>query len=883
VNTNEMKTIRTVPLFFLFFLSGANGLVYEIVFRRQFLLSLGVTHYSVGTILTVYMTGLGAGSLIFGRAADRTKSPLLLFGILEAGTGLLGLSLLALFPALDGIYTGFLGMIGRTGAPSTPLKAAIAGAFLIPPTILMGGTLPLIGKALAERQAPSARAPGSSGPIGLLYGVNTLGGVAGSIGVTFWLLGALGARRTLLLISSAGIFIGMAAALLSRSRRGPRTTGPASSETRTNEKQTPRAEQTLALIAIFASGFCGLSLEVYWTRVLAYIIGSHGYAFGVTLAAFLAGIALGSLVVSRAAHRISNHLRSLGALLLAIGASLFGVSAALYRLRGLVEHLGAAAAGRWARFISMEMGAVFCIFLIPTFLLGAVFPVVIAAVTKSADRRGGRPAGAAQNRLGTLVGRAYSLNTLGSILGAFASSFVLIPLVGIAGGIRVLVVLTAGFGLALLVLSRGGSIYGTVRVRAFWAGAAGAAALAAALFIPLGGALQALGRDERLIFYKESSSATVSVREDGSGDRMLSVNGLDEVPVDVSSLLTFRLLGHLPLLLHPDPRTVMVLSLGGAVTTGSVAAHDVGRIDAVELCPPVLEAASFFEKWNHGVLRDPRLRVVIQDGRNHLLTAETRYDVITADATHPWSADSWILYTREFYELVKKRLAEGGLFCQWVPLHSLSPDDYRCILRTIHGVFPRASLWYTGSYTVVLAGKDPAGFDPGSATRDRAARDRIAKKMERPSVRSDLASVGIDSPESLLGLFLLSGRGIERYAGDGALNTDDAPYLEHAASRCYARETTLENLTALVSAVVRYGESPMAGVDVFSKAREKLMLGRIAAYEGNFERAVRFYEYALTIAPGDGVSALFLEDARKTLAAFRSPGGDTQPEPGQEP
>ena len=849
MNTNAMKMIRTVPFFFLFFLSGANGLVYEIVFRRQFLLSLGVTHYSVGTILTVYMAGLGAGSLIFGRAADRTKSPLLLFGILEAGTGLLGLSLLALFPALDGIYTGFLGMIGRTGAPSIPLKAAIAGAFLIPPTILMGGTLPLIGKALAARQAPSTRAPGSSGTIGLLYGVNTAGGVAGSIGVTFWLLGALGARTTLLLISSSGIFIGMAAALLSR--RGPRTTGPASRETRLNETQTPGAEQTLALIAIFASGFCGLSLEVYWTRILAYIIGSHGYAFGVTLAAFLAGIALGSLVVSRVAHRLSNHLRSLGVLLLAIGASLFGVSAALYRLRGLVEQLNAAAAGRWARFISMEMGAVFCILLIPTFFLGA-----------------------AQNRLGTLVGRAYSLNTLGSILGAFSSSFVLIPLVGIAGGVRILVVITAGFGIALLVFSRRGSINGTVRTRALWAGAAGAAALAAALFIPLGGALQALGRDEKLLFYRESSSATVSVREDRSGNRILAVNGLDEVPVDVSSLLTFRLLGHLPLLLHPDPRSVMVLSLGGALTTGSVATHDVRRIDAVELCPPVLEAASFFEKWNHGVLRDPRLRVIIQDGRNHLLTTETRYDVITADATHPWSADSWILYTREFYELVRRRLAEGGLFCQWVPLHWLSPDDYRCILRTIHSVFPRVSLWYTGSYTVVLAGKGPAGFDPGSVTRDRDARDRIAKKMERPSVRGDLASVGIDSPESLLGLFLLSGRGIERYAGEGALNTDDTPYLEHAASRCYARETTPENLSALVSAVVRYGESPMAGVDVFSKAREKLMLGRIAAYEGNFERAVRFYEYALTIAPGDGVSALFLEDAKRTVAAFRSTQGE---------
>jgi spermidine synthase len=374
----------------------------------------------------------------------------------------------------------------------------------------------------------------------------------------------------------------------------------------------------------------------------------------------------------------------------------------------------------------------------------------------------------------------------------------------------------------------------------------------------MGGALQKLGDDERLLFYEEAASATVAVREDGDGRRMLSINGLDEVPVDLSSLLTFRMLAHIPLLLHPDPREVMVLSLGGAVTAGSAATHPVLRIDAVDLCRPVLDAAALFEQWNRGVLKDPRLEVVIQDGRNHLLTGNRRYDVITADATHPWSADSWILYTREFYELVRSRLADGGFFCQWVPLHWLSPEDYRCILRTLHEVFPETSLWFTGSYTIALAGRQPFAGDL----------KLISKNMRNPEVRADLESVGIDTPESLLSLFLMDGAGIARYAGEGVLNTDDTAYLEHSASRCFARETTPINLTSLL----RYRNPPegMSASETFTalfSAREKLALGRIATYEGNFERARRFYEYALTIAPEDRLSALFLDDLLGTIAA----------------
>jgi spermidine synthase len=863
-NSGRFAPALIIFLFFAFFLSGYNCLVYEVIFRRQLLLSLGATHYSLGTVLTVFMTGLGLGSAVFGRAADRTGNPLLLFALLEIGIGLSGFALTSFYPSLDGFYAFLINSLGEGDAPAISLKAAIAGGFLLPPAILMGGTYPLIGKTIV------GRGWNAGGILGLLYGVNTLGGVAGSIGVTFWLLGKLGTRRTLIAVSALSVLVGVISALLAlrwapgRHGAGKYTVRDVLGRVALGERfQATRS--ALSLGAVFITGFAGLSLEVYWTRILAYIIGSHGFAFGITLASFLAGISMGSLILSSFIERARNPIGLLGGLLLSLGVSIAAVSTALYRLRHAVGWLNAAVAGSWSRFISLEMGMVFIILMLPTLILGAAFVVVL-----SINAQG-------KTSVGSIAGRVYAFNTLGSILGAFTSGFILIPLAGISNGIKWLTVITAAAGLFLIVFAFNFTKTRVMKgaVPALLAGIIVIASIAALFVSPAregtwNSALQILADDERLIFYEEASSATVAVRENGKGERMLAINGLDEVPVDVSSLLTFRMLAHLPLLLHPNPKEVMVLSLGGAITTGSVTAYDsVKKIDAVDLCRPVLQAAEFFKPWNHDALRDERLNVIIQDGRNHLLTTRKRYDIITADATHPWSADSWMLYTREFYVLAKNKLAEDGLFCQWVPLHSLSPEDYRCILRTMRSVFPEMSLWYTGSYTIALASAGKLIIEP----------DKIAERMNDVTVKEDLASVGVDSPESLLGLFLFSAEGIDMFTDNGPLNTDDLAYLEHSAARCYGRETTPENLSSLL----RFRQSPgnalkLAGrvehLDEFFSARDKFMKGRIATYEGNFERAMRYYEYALSIAPDDRVSEMFLTDIKRTIGAQRAVWGN---------
>ena len=272
----DISSAARFSLLAILFLSGANGLMVEIVFRRQLLLSLGVTHYSVATVLTVFMAGLALGSFLFGRMADKIEYPVRLYGLLEVGVGLSGLLLIATFPYLDPLYSKLHMIFGIAGSPNILLKLLPAAIILLIPTTLMGGTLPVIGKALADEN----QSAGS--PLGLLYGVNTFGGVAGVIVATFFLLGTAGASLTLAIVSTVNTLIGLVSLLVFGKiiRISPVDSNPNTSNLKSRE--TPIRVfglEEISLAVFFLAGFAALSLEVHWTRILAYVVGSHGYAF----------------------------------------------------------------------------------------------------------------------------------------------------------------------------------------------------------------------------------------------------------------------------------------------------------------------------------------------------------------------------------------------------------------------------------------------------------------------------------------------------------------------------------------------------------------------------------------------------------------------------
>ena len=408
----DLSLVARFSLLGILFLSGANGLMMEIVFRRQLLLSIGVTHYSVGTVLVVFMAGLALGSFLFGRMADKIESPLKLYGLLEVGVGLSGLLLLKIFAYLDPIYIKLHLAFGITGSSNIVLKVIPAAMVLLIPTTLMGGTLPVIGKAIADGNHSSGS------PLGLLYGVNTFGGVFGVIGATFFLLGTAGALLTLAIVSTINIIVGLIAVLIFKKIK--RISNPELSPGGPNLTSKVKGKAALwldkiPLLVFFLAGFAALSLEVLWTRILAYVVGSHGYAFGIILAAFLCGIALGSILVSRFVDRLKNPVIWLGLTKMLIAGTALSVSIIMFRLRGLTGWLTLQAGDSWGRFITLEMAILFALLLAPTLCMGAVFPLVMTVSIKTDEK------------LGQSVGNAYMINTLGSILGAFFAGFIFIP------------------------------------------------------------------------------------------------------------------------------------------------------------------------------------------------------------------------------------------------------------------------------------------------------------------------------------------------------------------------------------------------------------------------------------------------------------------------
>ena len=372
---------------------------------------------------------------MFGRMTDKIAYPIRIYGILESGVGLAGLMLIAFLPYLDPLYTLLHQALANEGSPSILLKSLLAGTVLLVPTVFMGGTLPVVAKACVSK----GNAYGAT--LGRLYGVNTMGGVAGVIGSTFWLLGTVGANMTLALVSVANLMIGVFCFTMLGKKICilPEETAPIATKSRAAFRTSNFSLSDAAvLLVFFTSGFAALSLEVNWTRILAYVVGSHGYAFGIILATFLFGIALGSVSLSRFADRVAHPLKWLGVTQLMIGMTALGTSIVMFNLRGLTGWLTPLAEGSWNWFITMEMLVLFLLLLIPTLCMGAVFPLVMTAIIRN------------YTKLGANVGISYAVNTGGSILGAFLAGFVLIPSFGITLSLKI-TILTSIFAGSLLL------------------------------------------------------------------------------------------------------------------------------------------------------------------------------------------------------------------------------------------------------------------------------------------------------------------------------------------------------------------------------------------------------------------------------------------------
>ena len=778
-----MTVALRLVIYLLFFLSGAAALVYQVVWVRALTLVFGGSHLAITAVLTVFMAGLAIGGFVVGTRADRVIRPLRLYGLLElgiAGSALVFAGLMRLYPALYSILAQ-----GRddAGVYLTALRLLFSAVALIVPTVLMGGTLPVLSRFIAH-QPELLRSR-----LSLLYGFNTLGAVFGAILAGFVLLRLYTVSTTLYVAVATNVVIGVLSLLLARRVGAPDTEHEPVGATPLLPPQDQEAPPVrLILWGIALSGFCALGYEVLWTRVLTLGVGASVYGFTIILAAFLTGIAFGSKIYGLAVRlwRLPIMPASRTFVWFGVTQVLIGITALLVTvyLRDVaanavrLQHffVGSAPLPFQARVWS-GFALAFFYMVVPALFMGAAFPIAGDAVARQ------------RRRVGRAVGDVLAANTVGAILGAAVSGLVLIRLFGIERSLQILSLLNIGTGAVVLASLRkprwllAAAAIATLGTIAFLAVSPDAARLWDRKYFAIyrSNQPQAFATPEMVreaaentdvLYYSEGAESIVSVIQVKGGERAFITNGRVEAATHLQAQQLQLTLGHLPMLLHRDPKDVLVVGLGSGMTAGATSVHrDVDRVTLVEIEPRVVGVARAFEDYNHHVLDSPKLTTVFNDGRNFLLTTKRTFDVITADPIHPWFRGAGSLYSSEYFRLAAAHLKPGGVIAQWLPLYELQTRDVASVVKTFQQHFPHTMLWLTHYDAVIVGSNSPFVIDEREVDR------RIAE----PAVAADLKRVLMGSSADLLSYFAMGTGGMQRLAAVGTVNTDDRPYLEYSA------------------------------------------------------------------------------------------------------
>ncbi len=842
-----------VSLGLCFFLSGTAGLVYEIVWMRMLGLVFGHTVFAITTVLAAFMAGLALGASLFGRLIDRQGQPLQIYGLLEVAIGLYALLIPLFFALAQTLYVWLYRSLAFSLVALTAAQFILAFLILLLPTTLMGGTLPVLSKFFVQEVEGLGR------KVADLYALNTFGAVMGSAAAGFVLLPAIGVRITTILAAAINLGIGVWALTADRWARHPGraavsprpATDPMAVGALANEP-IPLV-MCLVLAGTGLSGAASMIYEVAWTRALSLVIGSSIYAFSAMLTTFLVGLALGSFVFARVWGRRQAGAALFGLFEVAAGLAALALIPAFERMPDLVLAIVKRMSPSSEGALLTQFTLSFLVMIAPTTIFGATFPCAVQICARALPQ------------LGRDIGRVYSVNTAGTIAGALLAGFFLVPSLGTQAAMTVAAALNATIGLAVIAASRPSRLVWRSAVVALVA----LVFIAGILLLPrwdprvmVGGVSVYVKRfvfapdpvalfrqtaaSRQLLFYREGLSSTVAVERT---ERMTSlrVNG----KVDASNgvdMLTQLMLGHLPIFLHPRPERVLIIGLGSGVTAGAVAQHPVVReIDVVELEPAVVEASKFFVQENRAALRDPRIRVVIGDGRNFILASQKRYDVISSEPSNPWMAGVANLFSREFYLLARQRLADDGIMVQWFHGYSMFPSELKMIVNTFREVFPHATLWRTipGDYLLVGTAS-PLSVDYG------LLQERIAASA---GVRQDMASLRLASPLDVLTLFLLDEAALAGFAKDAPENTDDVPLLEFAAPLALYADTTDENSRLLRQA--RTTEfPPVTNLSPSLLDARRFHFARVYWAQGEKEEALAQLHMAPPPDPGDTASQI---------------------------
>ncbi|WP_141218345.1 fused MFS/spermidine synthase [Bordetella genomosp. 5] len=742
----------------LLLVSGAASLIYQILWIKQLSLIVGVEVHAIATAVSAFFLGLALGSFALGRVSGRLSDRagatvagtggrarwrraaggLGLYAALEAGIAILGLGVTAglaraapWFAANEGPLTWMLLFLAVGAAP-----------------FLMGGTLPALLQAVRGR-APAARAGGT------LYAANTAGAIAGALLPAFLLIPAFGVWGTACVAAGLNLLAALGALALTRTQAPPAAPAQAA--------EPLCADARWAIVLYGVAGALALGYEIVWSQMVVPFMSTRAFAFSVVLAVYLAGLAAGAAVYARWQPR--NPWRVFGLLIALAGAVALAEAALLGRWLIHAQSVAEATvlrasdsrlAGMSARF-AVAAGAVV---LIPTFLLGAAFPAVLAIVSRQAGGEG-RAAGA-----------VLAANTLGGIAGTLLTAFVLLPGLGVVRTLALLALLACAVGAVAVWRAPGAH-----RAARGGALALGAAVLVLGAWLPPDHLARLLpgAQGADLVYYREGHGGTVAVVQRGEGERRFSrlyIQGVSNSGDAMPSLRYMRLQALLPLVIHNgEPRAALVIGYGTGITAGALSRYaGLQRRVVAELLPAVVDAGPMFS-GTYGASRDPGLDIRLRDGRRELLRSAERYDLITLEPPPPSAAGVVNLYSRDFYALAASRLEPQGIVAQWLPLPTQNVEDTQALVASFLDVFPHASLWTTEMHEMLLVGSlQPVTLDVA----------RIAQRLEQPLVQSALAEVGVGSPAALLATWVTGREGLARFAADTAPVTDDRPAIEYA-------------------------------------------------------------------------------------------------------
>jgi spermidine synthase len=751
-----------MPLLLLLFVgSGCAALIYEIVWFQLLQLVIGSSAVSLGVLLGTFMGGMCLGSLLLPRVVSARHHPLRVYAVLELGIGIIGLLILFGMPLVGGVYMAWAG----SGAVGIVLRAIAAAVCLLPPTLLMGATLPAVARWVETT-------PRGVSWLGFFYGGNIAGAVVGSLLAGFYLLRVYDTAVTTYVAVSLNLVVAAVGMTLAKAL-------PAETKETTTVWSAPAAGAWTVYVAIAVSGLTALAAEVIWTRTLSLLFGGTVYTFSLILAVFLGGLGIGSSLGAAIGRGLARPRLVLGVCQLLLCAA---IAWAAYILNSSLPYWPIDPSISTSPWFNLQLDLVRSLWaILPAALLwGASFPLALASVASP----GQDPA--------RLVGRVYAANTVGAIVGSLGASLLLVAWLGSERSQELLIILSLVSGVLLLSWSLANEPVITAKQR--WTGTAAlvAAIVGAALLVrsvpDVPGRLVAYGRyaatrgsDAEVLYKGEGITASVAVTRLPYGALNYHNAGKVQASSEPQDMRLQRMLGHLTTLIPDNPRSVVVIGCGAGVTAGAVSIDPaVERLTIAEIEPLVPRVVStYFGEHNFNVVNNPKVHITIDDGRHYVLTTKEKFDALTSDPLDPWVKGAAMLYTREFFEAVKEHLNPGGVVTLFVQLYESNTEAVKSEIATFFEAFPNGVVWGNTS--------NGAGYDlvlMGQLQPSRIDIDRIQQRLDRPEyapIKDSLRQVGFSSVVDLFSTYAGSASDLRGWLKDASINRDRNLRLQYLA------------------------------------------------------------------------------------------------------